>query len=908
MTLAPGSRISSYEIVGTLGKGGMGEVYRARDTRLGRDVALKVLPELFASDPERLARFRREAHLLASLNHPNIASVFGLEDGVQAPALVMELIEGRTLADLIADRTRGMEIGDVTAIARQIVDGLEAAHEMGVIHRDLKPANIKVREDGTVKILDFGLAKAMVADGAGAMADPAMSPTLTARATQLGVILGTAAYMAPEQAKGRPVDKRADIWGFGVLLYEMLTGRRAFDGEDVSDTLAAVLTREPDLSALPAGTPPSIVSLMRRCLERDPKRRLRDIGEARLALEAPAVAVPAAVPDPAPLPARAVSTRSTAVWRLVAAALALALLGVSFAWWRSAGTTRDVPVRATVLLPKDVTFDLGLYTVVAISRDGSKMALVGSSGGIRRLYVRRIGEFEPRLLDGTDNASSPFFSPNGAWIGFFATGKLKKVSSDGGPVITLAEAVENRGGVWGDDDSIVFTPGPAMPVYRVPAAGGTATPISTIDEVRRERTHRWPTLLPDGKHVLVTVGSVEHPDDYDDATIQSIRLSDGERKVVVQRGRMSRYASTGHLLFLRGKVLYAVPFDPERLVAGTSPVPVIDGVSGDVTTGAANYSLADSGAIVFVPGDPTGGERRLAWVDRQGRPTPIDVAPALYSDPKVSPDGRRVAVMVIAGASTWNIHVVDTARGTISQLTFDGVSRSPVWSPDGRRLVYIAYDRTRNASTVMSRSADGTGNADALIEINGQAYVEDISRDGATILLSANPSTARTKFDVFSVPLQKGAKPTVVVSAAAGDAAQAVWSPDGKRIAYTSYETGQSEIYVQAYPTGGGRAKVSNAGGLEPRWALDGRALYYTQATSLMMMVPIEPGPAFAPGKPHELFSGLLPPNTDSGQTYAVGSGDRFLMLRAAREASGPPELRLILNWLNELRTLKIGK
>jgi serine/threonine-protein kinase len=591
----------------------------------------------------------------------------------------------------------------------------------------------------------------------------------------------------------------------------------------------------------------------------------------------------------------------------VAAALALALLGMSALWWRATRPSGAVPVRAIVTLPRDVTFDMSIYTVVAVSRDGSKIALVGSSAGVRRLYVRRLNEFAPRLLEGTENATSPFFSPDGSWVGFFAGGRLKKVSSDGGPVITLAEAQENRGGVWSDDDTIIYSPAAAAPVYRVPAAGGPAAAISTIDEKKRERTHRWPALLPDGKTVLVTVGSVEHPDDYDDATIESIRLSDGERKIVVKGGRMARYAPTGHLLFLRGKVLYAVPFDADRLVAGTSPVPVIDGVSGDVTTGAANYALADSGAIVFVPGDPTGGERRLAWVDRQGRPTPIDAAPALYSDPKVSPDGRRVAILIIAGSSTWNIHVIDAARGTASRVTFDGVSRSPVWSRDGQRLIYIAYDRTRNVSRVMRKLADGTGEAEFLVEIEGQAYAEDVSPDGGTLLVSANPSTSRGKFDVFAVALQKGSKPTTIASTPAGDSAQAVWSPDGRWIAYSSYESGRPEIYVQAYPSGGGRAQVSNTSGLEPRWAPNGSALYYTQANTLMM-VPIESGAAFTPGKPRELFSGLLPPNTDSGQTYAVAAGDRLLTLRPAREAGGPPEVRLILNWLNELRALKTGK
>ena len=876
----------------------MGEVYRARDTKLNRDVALKVLPDLFASDPERLARFRREAQVLASLNHSNIAAIFGVEETGAAPALVMELVDGRTLADF-ADTP--VPIAEVTAIARQIVEGLEAAHEAGVIHRDLKPANIKVRDDGTVKILDFGLAKAMGADGTRSGADPSNSPTLTAQATQLGMILGTAAYMAPEQARGRAVDKRADIWAFGVVLYEMLSGRRAFQGEDVSETLAAVLTREPDFSAVPASTPAALVALMRRCLERDPRRRLRDIGEARLALETPvsdrsATAVPA---KPSPTP------KSVAAWRGVTAALTGALLLVAGLWWQSTGRSGDA-VHASVLLPRDVSFDLTLYPVVAMSDDGSRLALVGSNSGIRRLYVRRMGEFEARLLDGTENATSPFFSPDGSWIAFFADGRLKKILADGGPVMDVAAAPDNRGGVWAGDDTIIYAPVPASPLVQVAAAGGKTTPVSTLDEKKRERTHRWPSVLPDGKTVLVTVGSVEHPDDYDDARIESVRLGTGERRVVIEGGRMARYVATGHLLYLRGKVLYAVPFDLARGQASSSAVPVIDGVSGDVITGAANYSLSRSGAIAFVPGDPSGGVRKLAWVDLKGAPTPIEAAPALYTDPHVSPDGRRVALSLVAGSHR-DLYVVDTARSTSSRVTSEGENRTPLWSPDNR-LVYIAYDRLRNVSIVMRRLADGSGSAESIAEVPGQAYAEDLTRDGGTLLLSANTSTARGVFEIFRLPLTKGSKPELIASAPDQDAYQPAISPDGRWLAYASYESTRAEVYVQSYPSGGNRMKISTAGGLEPRWAANGKALFYTQANSLMM-VPIEPGAAFLPGKPRMLFGGLTPPATDSGQTYSVDpKGERFLMLRPAREDAGPPEVRVILNWFSTLQGLRIGK
>jgi eukaryotic-like serine/threonine-protein kinase len=893
VSLTPGTRLGSYEILSAIGAGGMGQVYRAHDTKLDRDVAIKVLPEAFANDADRLARFEREARTLAALNHPNIAQVFGLEHADGVRALVMELVTGDDLSALIAHGP--IPLADALPIARQIADALEAAHEQGIIHRDLKPANVKVRGDGTVKVLDFGLAKAMDPAGTSGSANAMNSPTLTARATQMGTILGTAAYMAPEQAKGKTVDKRADIWAFGVVLYEMLSGKRAFEGEDVSDTLAAVLTREPDFAALPPATPASVVSLLRHCLERDPKRRLRDIGDGKMELDAPAAtATPATSGASTPAPSRG------ALWRVATTALAIALVTIAALWWRSAGRDAASPVRTSVNLPPAVTVDFTLYPVVTVSRDGSTIAFIGIDGGIRRLYVRRLNDFDPRAIEGADGASSPFFSPDGAWIGFFADGQLKKVSAGGGPVIRLADASDNRGGVWTDDDTIIYAPSASSPVYRIAAAGGSATALSKIDEAKKERTHRWPAQLPGGKTVLVTVGSVEHPDDYDDATIQTIRLDNGERRVVVQGGRMAMYAATGHLLFVRGQVLYAVPFDVARGVAGTSPVPVIDGVSGDVTTGSANYGVADSGAVVFVPGDPRGSERRIAWVDRQGRATPIDAAPAAYADPHLSPDGRHIAVSIATGTSARDIYLVDAARGTSRRMTLDGNSRTPLWSRDGRRLIYISYDRTRNVSRIMSRSADGVGEPAELSEVAGQAYAEEIASDGA-VMLSANLSTAGSHFSVYRLQDQSGAKPVPVLSSPTGDMVQAAISPDGRWLAYCSSESGRFEIYVESFGSRGSRSQISTAGGVEPRWALDGRALFYTQASS-MMMVPIDPGPAFSPGKARVLFAGVASPSTDSGQTYAVPpTGDRFLMLRPSRENAGPPEIRLILNWFSEL-------
>ena len=910
MSLTIGTRLGPYEILAPIGAGGMGEVYRARDTKLNRDVALKILPEAFVTDPDRLARFRREAQVLASLNHPNIGHIYGFEDSGATHALVLELIEGPTLADRIASGP--MALADVLPIAQQIANALEAAHEQGIIHRDLKPANVKVRDDGTAKVLDFGLAKALAPEGSGATADLLNSPTMTNRDTALGMIIGTAAYMSPEQARGRPADKRADIWAFGVLVFEMLTGRRLFEGETVSDTLASVLRQDIDWRALPASTPAPLVRLLHRCLDRDPKRRLRDIGEARIALElssgdSGATEAGRETPvAPAPPP------RRFGLLHVLCAGLFLALMITAVLFWRSSRVQPAETLRVSVSLPNDRAFELAAHTVLAVSPDGSTLALIASAKGVTQLYLRPLREFEPRLLPGTDDASSPFFSPDGGWIGFFADGKLKKVPANGGPVITLADVTDNRGGVWTANDIIVYAAQPIGPLQQIPAAGGTPRPIVALDEQKHERTHRWPSVLPDGKTILFTVGSVEHPDDYDDATIEAVRLDTGARRLVVKGGRMGQYIATGHLLFLRGKILYAVPFDPARLEVSGAPVPVIDGVAGDTTTGAGDYSVSAHGTLAYIPGDPSGGQHVLAWVDGKGAATPIDVPPALYCDPKVSPDGHRLVVSVIDSSSARNILVIDPARGTASKLTFSSMNRTPLWSRDGKFVYYLNYETAGNLSVLMRKAADGSGDAERLREIHGQVYLEDLSPDGGAIVMSVSgvgttPSArgllaagSRAVIERIAIAPGAGADPTVLVTGPA-DVYGAAISPDGRWLAYVSAEGSRTEVFVQSFTSSGGRAQVSTNGGIEPHWSPDGRSLYYLHNDELLA-VPLEPGPAFAPGRPKTLFSGITYISIDSAETYHVAPvGDRFIMMRPTDTHATAQEVRTILNWFTEL-------
>jgi serine/threonine-protein kinase len=924
----------------------MGEVYRATDSNLKRSVAIKVLPASVAGDADRLARFRREAEVLASLNHPNIAAIYGFERSSDLTALVMELVEGPTLEELIARRSldlspsslakasgrassqsdsgqdlktkvqgprsgSGLPLEEALPIAKQIAEALEVAHEQGIIHRDLKPANIKVRADGTVKVLDFGLAKAMDV-GAGGSSAPgglSMSPTLTTPAmTQAGMILGTAAYMAPEQARGVAVDKRADIWAFGVVLFELLSGRRLFDGEMVSDTLAAVLRQDVDWTRLPADTPDRVVQLLRRCLERDPKRRMRDIGEARIALD-PSSPAPVSAQIPAAAPAiTAVRRSSRAAWAMLAIGTAALVAGLLIAQRFRPSTTGAPTLRLTTLPPPDVTIDPSTYPILAMSHDGSTIAFAGVNGGTSRIYVRRLTEYDAHPLPETEGATAPFFSPDDAWIGFFGDRKLKKTPTAGGPVVTLAPGSDIRGGVWTSTNTIVFSPDATTALQEISASGGSSRAVTTLDQSKQERTHRWPALMPDGKTVLFNVGSVAHPNDYDDATIEAVNLETGKRQVVVQGGRMPHYvAATGDLLFVRGKILYAVAVDPQTLQVRGQPRPVLDAVMGDPTTGSAFFAVSDTGTLAYAPGDPSGALRRFAWIDLEGKATSIDLPAALYLDPHVSPDGRRIAFSIVdATSSDADIWVADPARGTSSRLTSHGVYRSPVWSRDGHRLFCVSYDVKNNRTTIEARAADGSGQPEAIGVIDGPTFIDDISTDGSTLYLDASPPTgAAGRAGIYRLPTtgRPDTKPTPFITSAAADLALSAVSPDGRWLAFVSTETGRYEVFVQSLQNGGARMQVSTNGGQNPLWAPDGRTIYYLQGADTFA-VSVETSGGLAVGKPRRLFAQQLALQFDSQQYFAVGPDGRLLMMRPNDDRSQPPELRVVLNWVEELKRL----
>ena len=893
-------RLGAYEIVAAIGAGGMGEVYRARDTKLNRDVALKILPQAFAADHDRLTRFTREAQTLASLNHPNIAQIHGLEDSSSLHALVMEFVDGADLSQRIAQGP--IAVDDTIAIARQITDAIEAAHERGIVHRDLKPSNVKVRDDGTVKVLDFGLAKAL--EGSTATHNSgslSLSPTVAGPAmTGVGMIMGTAAYMSPEQAKGKPVDKRADIWSFGVVLYEMLTGRALFNGETASEVMASVIMQEPDLTALPPKVPPSLRHVIARCLVRDPKLRLRDIGEARLALAGADVMQPLTTKaHPSP--------HGTNRWLMaLSTGLVLALAATGFALWRVGGhAPSGAVIRFGVQPPEKTSLSLVAKPNVALSPDGTLVVFVALAQGETRLYLRSLADVTSRPITGTEGATNPVFSPDGQAIAFFAGGRLKTTTLEG-VVATVGEAGldgDPRGIAWLPDDTLVFASIAGGPLQQVRSSGGPTHAITTLDEKKGERTHRWPAALPNGK-VLFTVGTLGSPDNYDRATIEAVDPKTGTRTVLLESASSARYAASGHLLFVRESILYAVPFDPDSLTTRGTPVQVLRGINGDTTTGASHFAVADNGTIAYAPGTALAAASRLMWVDRQGKAEPIALPQGLYFDPRLSPDGTHVAVTwQTLTAGNGDIWVSDLTRKTFTRLSFSEGAVSPVWSPDGRTIYYSAIDPTGRKTTIMRRPADGSRDAERVVVLDTRAYLQAVTPDEKTALIDyQSVGQGSLKGELMTIALTENAKPQPLVTSVF-DEYGGSWSPDRRWLAYESDESGRPEVYVRDTSSGGGRWQVSTNGGDEPHWSPDGRSLYY-RTESQLMVVAVDTRTTFAPSPPALVFDGIYNLRSATGVSYAVApKGDRFLMVRLTEEGV-TSTVTVVVNWFAELRRL----
>jgi serine/threonine-protein kinase len=907
-----GRQLGSYLVRAKIGEGGMGEVYRAFDTKLRRDVALKVLPKPFARDPERLARFRREAQLLASLNHKNIAAIYGFEELPEANFLVLELVEGETFAERIQRQEKlpiPQVIKDALTLAGQVAEGLEAAHRKGITHRDIKPANIKVTPEGEVKVLDFGLAKAFAGDRANA--DLSELPTLEPGPTRDGQILGTPAYMSPEQVRGQEVDKRTDIWAFGCVLYEMLTGQRPFQSPDrkgggtLADIIAAVLNKEPEWAALPADTPPTIRTLLRRCLQKDPNRRLHDIADARIeieeALSASATTVPAA--------ARAVPAHKN--WRaallpvLASVAMAAVIAGVAV-WNLRQPTPRPIERVVVPLAAEERLLDL-TYPVVALSPDGAQLAYKTNRG----IYVRAMDSFEARLLPGTEAANDLFFSPDGQWLGFFASG-MKKVSVSGGAVLSLTNTSGNpRGASWGPNDMIVFPPTSAGGLSQVPAAGGEPQALTKLKE--GEIGHRWPQFLPDGKSVLFAVQIGGNSDDWH---IAAQRLDATEHQILIRGGTYARYVPTGHLVYYRAGTIMAVPFDPVRLEVMGTPAPVIEGVTAATgASGAAQFSFSSLGSLAYVPGGSAGQtEMTLVWVDRKGAEQPLPAPPRAYDDPRLSPDGQQVALIE---GSTNDVWVYDIPRATLARLTFEGTSDFPLWTPDGKRIVFVSTKA--GVAGLYWKPADGSGPEERLTTSEVLPQPSSVSPDGKT--LAFNEVRPNTGHDIWVLSLEgtpsraaesegdprqagaEGRKPKLFLQAPFGQFAP-MFSPDGRWLAYHSMESGRGEIYVQPFPGPGGKWLISSEGGDAPVWARNGRELFYRNGEK-MMVVDITTQPGFRAGTPRMLFERSGYRNDMVRADFDVSpDGQRFLVLKAKEQpqAAAATQIHVVLNWFEELK------
>jgi serine/threonine-protein kinase len=896
MSLNPGTRIGGYEVISALGVGGMGEVYRARDMRLLREVAIKILPAPLAADRARLARFEREAHVLAALNHPHIAQIYGVEDSSGVLSLVMELVDGRTLAGRIAAAGR-IPIDDALDEARQIAEALEAAHDQGIVHRDLKPANVMVRADGVVKVLDFGLAKG--AEATSGAVTPAIenSPTITSPAvTQVGVILGTAAYMAPEQARGKATDRRVDIWAFGCVLYEMLTGKRPFGGETVTDVLAAIVSREPDWAALPAGLPPAIARLLHRCLEKDPKKRLRDIGEARLVLE-----------SPPPTDAEAGQSASEAAlaparrWAIPALITTLALLAVAAAYIAVTSLRQPAGASPSVtrfdVLPPDPSAALTLVfrPAVALAADGSTAAFVATAGGIDRVYVRTRADAAARVVPGSDRGTGPALSPDGKWVVFFADGAIRTAPIDG-EATTVATARDVRGISWADDGTLFFTENATTPLVGMPATGGPMQPLTTLAD--GERTHRWPQVLPGGKSVLFTVGTLASPDSYDDGNIDAVNVATGERRVVIAGAAMARYCGDGRLLYSKGAALFSVAFDPDRLTTSGDPVQVLPAVARDASTGAAHFSCASDGTLAFVPGSSVSELRHLVWVNGAGAQEVIKLPAGPHQEVRISPDGRRAALL---GGTSGNgdVWIYEFAGGTFSRLTFTGANAAPVWSADGATVYYSAYDAGGTGATLWKKPADGSRDAVKLGTTVGRAYFTWIDPSETTAILDlVNPAMDRG--DIVRLRLGSSEPPEKLVATPANEYAGAV-SPRGNWLAYQADETGRPEVYVRDLGGSGARWQLTFEGGEEPRWSSDGQQIFYRSANRLMAM-PLEPGATLRHGQPRGLFDGVYSAGIESGRSYDVSPATgRFLLVRPADAGASPRAVRMVLNWAADL-------
>jgi len=893
--LSPGFRLGAYEIAAPLGVGGMGEVYRAKDVRLGREVAIKVLPASFSTNRERVARFTREAQVLASLNHSHIGAIYGLEEANGSQFLILELVNGETLDKRIAREPLPFE--ETLELGKQIAEALEAAHEKGIIHRDLKPSNIALTDDGDVKILDFGLAKLAAKEASLDSSSASLSPTITSPAlvTGAGMLLGTAAYMSPEQAKGHEADKRSDVWAFGCVLYEMVTGSRAFDGEDMTEVLGAVVRLEPDWQAVPSRVPPAIRTLLQQCLVKDRRIRIGDIAVARFVLEheknfGPTNTAAAIIPQP-PLWRRVVP--------MFVGALVIVTLTLGAVWFvtRAAPEPRVV-TRFTHPLDSDTTFTRLGRPLIAISPDGMQTVFVAN----QQLYIRRANELRAFPIVGTNtDPNTPFFSPDGQWIGYwsFRDSKLMRIPTAGGAPVAIAAADIPFGASWGRDGTIVF--GQASGIMRVSADGGT--PQLIVKTGPNEQVH-GPQVLPDERTLLFTITAAVGPTRWDQAEIVVQPLAGGERKTIWKGGSDAQFVASGHIVYALRQTLLAVPFDLSRLTTTAAPVDVVEGVlraeGAGGNTAAANYAVSQSGTLAYVPTIGGATRRTIVAVDATGNGMPLVKAARDYSEPQISPDGKRIAVAIVDPTSDSHIWIIDVASGIGNPLTVDGTNVRPAWTPDGKHVVF--HSRRDGRLTLFLQVVDGSSAARPLLE-GTEDLAGDISKDGVLAFYK----TAAGNSDVYTLALADG-KETKFAATKASERTPSI-SPDGRWVAYVSDERGRDDVYVRSYPISisGQWLLLSDGGGFAPQWSPKGDAVYYISPSGMLVSVDVETKNGLSRRGQKELFrtSRYVVVSTNN-RPYDVHPDGRFIFVAHQSEGAdvSPQRITFVMNWFEELKRL----
>ena len=888
MAILSGKRLGPYEILSAIGAGGMGEVYRARDTRLERIVALKILPNHLSDRAELRERFEREARTIASLNHPHICTLYdiGQQDGTDF--LVMEYLEGETLAERL--KKGPLPIEQVLKYAIEISDALDKAHRKGITHRDLKPGNIMLTKSGT-KLLDFGLAK--LRGPQGPVASLSALPTEGSNLTAQGTILGTLQYMAPEQLEGGGVDARTDIFAFGVVVYEMATGKNAFEGKSQASLIAAILGREPPaMSSLQPMTPPALDRVVKKCLAKEPEKRWQAASDVcdELKWIAESGSQFTSVPAAAVKGIRSLGRRALIPGLVILLSVAV-VTGLAI-WNLKPDPTRPVSRTVITLPPGQQLAGLDGGLAVALSPDGTHLAYVARQGGAQQLYLRAMDSLEAKPIPGTEGAVSPFFSPDGQWMGFFASGELKKVSVSGGAALTLVNAVYSYGATWGSQGMIAFAATTAGALQQVSDAGGAPQPLTRLE--KGDVSQRWPDFLPGGKAVLFAASL--SGGNWNSAQVGVQPVGAGERRNLIQGATQPRYTPSGHLVYAQGGSLMAVPLDRQRLAVAGSAVPVVEGVLQSPVNGAAQYSFSSSGSLVYVPGGLQSAQSRLAWVSRTGAEQPLAAPMRAYRNPQLSPDGRRVAVGIMEQETqTW---LYDLSQETLTRFTFEGNSnQNPVWTPDGKR---IAFESNKEGSqNLFWQLADGSGGLERLTTSEYTHAPNSWSPDGQLLAyIEVNPATGR---DIWVLRLGDH-KAQPFLRTPFNETAPR-FSPDGRWLAYVSDESGRNEIYVQPYPGPGGKWQISTEGGTEPAWNPNGRELFYRSGNK-MMAVDIATQPGFAAHKPRVLFEGQYQPTPATFPNYDVSpDGQRFLMIKPSEQAqAAPTQINVVLNWFEELK------